>query len=541
MNVVHSPDWQESEIIEFKETLNEKREAGDDLVAFANKKGGSVYFGVKNNGDIIGLTGISEKTLRDLSQLYTDNTEPKLYVEITIETPDSRPIIKVNAKQSSAPYHTFKNIPYIRVGSSTKKMAQEEYTKRLIEFQNDTYDFSAEICKQLFFEDLDTTALHALRERWAEKEGKKEYLQFSYQEILQKLLLARSDKLTYAALILCGKIEKIAEYLPEAEIRFGWRGNTSKLDFDFTKDWRAPFLNVYDEIWETINVRNTRFPLEQGFIEGDIWAFDQKSIREAILNAFVHRNYQERGSIFITANPSSFNIKSPGKFLPGVSVQNILDIQGKWRNRLLMETLGKIGLVERYGHGLDRIFRKSIEEGKGTPTITELPTGFVELSIPAQVKDKKFIVFLERIAKEKQIIFDFAKDLVFLDEIREKQTSTDVERRNKFLQLDIIEKTGKGRGTKYLLSHKIYNFLGEKAEYTRKKWLSKEEQKTILWKFLKHHKKGRMIDFREGLFEGKLSNQQINLLLGELRNEGRVYFEGPRRSSTAFWKVKDTA
>ncbi|MBU1018214.1 putative DNA binding domain-containing protein [Patescibacteria group bacterium] len=540
MNTVHSPDWQETENIEFKESLNEKQEAGKDLVAFANKSGGVIYFGVKNNGDIIGLTGVSEKTLRDLAQLYTDNTEPKLYAEIALETIEGKPVIKVGVKKSGTPYHTFKGVSYIRVGSSNRKMDQAEYTKRLVEFQNATFDFSAEICKQLRFEDLDMVALESLQKRWATKEQKKEYLDFSHREVLQKLLLVRGNKFTYAALVLCGKAEKIAEYLPEAEIRFGWRSNANKLDFDFTKDWKAPFLNVFNEIWEVINARNTRFPFEQGFIEGDIWAFDQISIREAVLNAFVHRDYQERGSIFIEANSANFNIKSPGKFLPGVSAQNILDIQGKWRNRLLMETLGKIGLVERYGHGLDRIFRKSIEEGKGTPVIAELPTGFVNLTIPAQVKDKKFIVFLERAAKEKQIIFDFAKDLVFLDEIREHQNSTDMERRNKFMQLDIIEKTGKGRGTKYFLSHKLYNFLGKKAEYTRKKWLSKEEQKVILLKFLRQHKKGRMSEFREGLFESKLSNQQINLLLNELRAEGKVYFEGPQRSQKAFWKIKDT-
>lgn len=532
---------QESEILEYKESLAEKEVAGRDICAFANKKGGVLYFGVKNDGTCRGLGAISEKTIRDLSQFYHDNFEPRLYPEIIADEYEGKTIIKVTVSKSNTPHHTFKNIPYVRVGSTTNKMAQFEYQKRLIHYRDAARDFSAEICAGLSFEDLETSALEKLQQQWSEKENKKEYLRFSHEEVLEKLLLSRSDELTYATLILCGKREKIAEFLPDAEMRFGWKINSEKLDFDFTKDWREPFLNIFDEIWEIVNARNSRIPFEEGFFEGDIWAFDQKSIREAVLNAVAHRDYCEKGSIFLEASPDNFIAKNPGGFLPGVSPENALDSQGKWRNRLLMETLGSIGLVERYGHGLDRIFKKSITDGKGTPVLRETPTGFVELIVPAQVKDKNFVYFLEKISKEKQIQFDFVKDLIFLDEIRENQSSDDKEKRNKFLKLGIIEKVGRGRGMKYILSNQFYAFLDKKGEYTRKKWLEKEQQKEVLLRFFKQHKKGRMQDLRDVLFEGRLSNQQINSLLGELRDEGEVYFEGPQRSQKAYWRLNDRA
>lgn len=533
-----STQQQESETIEYKESLAEKEVAGRDICAFANKKGGILYFGMKNDGTCEGLGSISEKTVRDLSQFYHDNFEPRLYPEIIAEEIEDRTVIKVTVSKSNTPHHTFKNIPYIRVGSTTNKMAQTEYQKRLVHYHDANRDFSAEICEGLGFNDLDILALEKLQKQWAEKEGKKEYLQFPHMEVLEKLLLVRSGEFTYAALILCGKSGKIAEFMPDAEIRFGWKINFEKLDFDFTKDWREPFLNIFDDIWEVVNARNSRFPFEEGFFEGDIWAFDQKSIREAVLNAVAHRDYSERGSIFIEASPDSFIAKSPGGFLPGVSPDNALDSQGKWRNRLLMETLGSIALVERYGHGLDRIFKKSITDGKGTPVLKETSAGFVELIIPAQVKDKNFVYFLEKIAKEKQIQFDFVKDLIFLDAIRENQFSDDKEKRNKFLKLGIIEKVGRGRGMKYILSNQFYAFSDRKGEYTRKKWLEKEQQKEVLLRFFKHHKKGRMRDLREGLFENRLNNRQVLRLLKELEGEDRIYFDGPQRSPVAYWRIK---
>ncbi|MBI5413820.1 hypothetical protein HZA42_05760 [Candidatus Peregrinibacteria bacterium] len=459
---------------------------------------------MKNDGTCEGLGSITEKTIRDLSQFYHDNFEPRLYPEIAAEECDGKTVIKVTVSRGNTPHYTFKNIPYIRIGSTTNKMSQEEYQKRLIHYRDLAGDFSAEICAGLQFEHLDTASMNRLQKQWAEKEGKKEYLQFSHQEVLEKLSLSRSGALTYAALILCGKKQKITELLPDAEVRFGWKADAKKLDFDFTKDWREPFLSIFDEIWEVVNARNSRFPFEEGFFEGDIWVFDQKSVREAVLNAVAHRDYRERGSIFLEVSPDSFVAKSPGGFLPGVSPENALDSQGKWRNRLLMETLGSIGLVERYGHGLDRIFKKSITDGKGSPILRQTTTGFVELTIPAQVKDKNFVYFLAKIAKEKQIQFDFVKDLIFLDEIREKQHSDDKQKRDKFLKLGIIESIGKGRGTKYILSNKFYTFLSQKAEYTRTKWLEKEQQKEVLWKFFQQHKKGRMRD-RKFYFEMQLS------------------------------------
>lgn len=75
----------ESENIEYKESLAEKDDAGAAICSIANKKGGSVYFGIKNNSEIMGLGTISEKTIRDISNLYFDNLDPKVMMEITAE------------------------------------------------------------------------------------------------------------------------------------------------------------------------------------------------------------------------------------------------------------------------------------------------------------------------------------------------------------------------------------------------------------------------------------------------------------------------
>ena len=160
---------QESEILEYKESLAEKEVAGRDICAFANKNGGTLYFGIKNDGTCVGMSSISEKTVRDFSQFYHDNFEPRLYPDVIVEEIGGKEVLKVVVAKSNMPHHTFKNVPYIRVGSATNKMAQSEYQKRLIYYRNVAYDFSAEICEGLMFEDLDTNALKKLQKQWLEK------------------------------------------------------------------------------------------------------------------------------------------------------------------------------------------------------------------------------------------------------------------------------------------------------------------------------------------------------------------------------------
>jgi ATP-dependent DNA helicase RecG len=314
--------------------------------------------------------------------------------------------------------------------------------------------------------------------------------------------------------------------------------NSKQTHHDFRAEWRQAFVFTINEIEQAINYRNQRTPFKQGFLELDIWSFDLWSMREAINNAFAHRNYFNRTEpVIIKMSPDGIKIKSPGGLMQGVTIQNILDAEGKWRNRLLMETMQRIGLVERAGIGLDRIFIETIKNGKGMPNFDNTDENYVVLNIPAKIKDLNFVYYLEKIAREKQISFNQVKDFLELENIRDHGISSDKERIMYFCKNNLVEKIGVGRGVKYVLSKHFYEFIEKRSEYTRKKWLNKDEQKQIILNYLKDYKKGKVSDFKQLFQEKELTNQQINRLLKELSDKG-VYFEGPQRSKSAYWKIK---
>jgi ATP-dependent DNA helicase RecG len=90
--------------------------------------------------------------------------------------------------------------------------------------------------------------------------------------------------------------------------------------------------------------------------------FNEKVVREAVLNAVAHRDYKSAGSIFVRQFPRKVEVQSPGGFPYGVSPENMLWKQHP-RNRRIAEVFLKCGLVERSGQGANLMFKETICQG----------------------------------------------------------------------------------------------------------------------------------------------------------------------------------
>lgn len=543
----------ETEHLEFKESKGvfsilgilenggkNKKSVYGYCVAIGNEGGGHLIFGVKDKvnsqtgkRDLVGTDAI--QNIQKAKEQIFRALGGRIEIE-EIQTNNGKiQIIKIPPRSVGEPFK-FYGVPLMRNGEELVEMDSGTLRSILNESRE---DFSAKINKSFKIDDLDENAVQVLKNKWAKKSGHAEYEKMDTKEALSKMLLLKEGFLTNAVILLAGKENTVAQYLPNAEFDLQWRLDDSKTDPDSRSFFRGPFVLIHEKMWEEINNRNLRIPFKQGFIELDIWSFDRDSVREAILNAFAHREYFNRTDpTFIKFSPEKFSVKSPGGFVAGVTKENALFMEGKWRNRLMMEAMEKIGLVEREGIGLDKIYMQTIKSGKGFPNFDGTDSEHVVLNIPARVRDVNFVYYLQKISAEKQISFNHVKDFINLEKIRESGNSSDKERLKFYLKEQLVEVIGKGRGAKYVLAKNFYEFIDNRSEYTRKKWLNKDEQKLILLNYLKHHKKGRMDDFKQLFIEKELNNKQINFLLKELREEG-VYFEGPQRSPKAYWRIED--
>lgn len=522
----------EDENLEFKEArtkFDQSKKLPDYCAALANEGGGKLLLGVDDDGNIVGSKAF-ERSYNKLSNRLSNDLGIHIDVE-EIDHPKGRVVVfHVPPRPPARRVKSTGGFQYpIRRGDSLVEM-DDETTKQILNEVDP--DFSAAVVEGLTVQDLDEEALQEFRALWSKKSERADYLQIDFEEMLDNLDLKTEKGITYAALILLGKDKALTEYLPDAEIIFEWRQVAEKTAYDARRTWRKAFVLIFDEIWDFLNERNLRFPFQEGFFQRDIWAFVEKPIREAVLNAVAHRDYRTNGrSIFITASPVGITIDSPGQFPMGVTPENILD-KHEWRNRRLAEALHRIGLVERSGQGMNDIFEDTIRSGKGMPVIKEVDRTSVALWIPAQVNDPEFVAYLEKITSQKQFLLSL-KEIMALEEIRTKGVVDNVDHKEKFLQNGLIEAIGRGRGTKYTLAHQYYVHAGKTGKHTKLVGLSREKNKELILGHIQKNKKGSMEEFSDALPE--LSKKDINNLLQELRRDGKIVFQG--RGRAGYWTV----
>lgn len=514
-----------------KNSFNESKDLPDYCAALANEGGGKLILGVDPSRSVVGTKAFHE-TYNTLSNKLLSSLGIRIDVE-ELKHPKGRVLIfHIPPRPPGQPVKSTGKYHYpMRAGESLVEM--DSMTLKTI--LNETMpDFSSKIVEGLLLPDMDETALENFKARWVQKAGRQDYRDFTTEKMLRNIGIMSDDGINYAGLILFARKEKIDRYLSGSEIIFEWRQAASKIAHDYRINWREPFFKIYNEIWSNINARNLRIPFQEGLFQREIFAYSEKPIREAVLNAVAHRDYNiSTQSIFITASPEKFTIESPGGFLPGITPENVL-YKREWRNRCIAETLEKAGLVERSGQGMDDIFEQTIREGKGLPDLSKSDNFSVRLIIPAQVKDRNFVLFLEKITNEKQITLSF-EEIYQLEIIREKQPVTKPGYKDKFLEYGIIEAVGKTRGQQYILSHRYYALERALGIHTRLTGLSRDQKKELIINHLKKNKKGLFTEFIDAFSD--LKPKDVENILQELRKAKRIKYVGSKRSG--YWVLTE--
>jgi len=183
---------------------------------------------------------------------------------------------------------------------------------------------------------------------------------------------------------------------------------------------------------------------------------------------------------------------------------------------------------------MNQIFETTIREGKGLPDLSNTDSYQVSLKIPARVKDKKFILFLEKISKEKQITLSFS-EIYELEILRSKKIDSNIKFKDKFIELGIIEKFGKTKGTKYILSHNYYKYEEIPGVYTRIRGIDRAKKKELILNHIIREGSGRREDFIDTFPELKAND--ISNLLQELKSENKIERKGNDRSG--YWVIKN--
>ncbi|MBR4751116.1 MAG: putative DNA binding domain-containing protein [Thermoguttaceae bacterium] len=340
----------ETERIEYKKSTGELKEGVVSIVAMLNKHGGGeLYFGVKNNGDVIGQE-IADSTLRDVSQAVANHIKPVIYPEITARKYGDLEVVYVRFEGNRAPYLAY-NIPRIRVADEDKVMDQETYDEALRKRGDSLNAWELQTSEYTIDDVVDADFRRYLRK--AKEIGRIEFESDEPSVVLEKLeLLAKDGRrlLNAGAVLFCSssmndvQMAKFATNVKTTftDIRREDRGTifglcrTCEQYIIDAMDWKAEIVGLK-------RVETPEIPLE--------------AIREAIVNSYGHRLYNNNQCNEIDVFKDRIEIHTTGGFPQGHSPEEFLDGKKKAvrRNKLITRVLYFSKDMETFATGLKRI------------------------------------------------------------------------------------------------------------------------------------------------------------------------------------------
>jgi ATP-dependent DNA helicase RecG len=503
------------------------------VVAFANEGGGRLILGMTDNEphDLVGSDFAQGKV-----GALEDETYSRLGIRVRMEElyeDELRVLIVHIPPRPIGKMLKFEGVPLMRVGESLRNMSDEEMFAILSEVEP---DFSDKICEGVNLVDLDENAITKLKEAYSEKQSNPHFLTLSNSQALSDLGLVKGGMVTYAALILVGKENVIKLKLPQSAINLEYRNNSSQIVFDNRVIFTQPYFLSIDLLWNAINTRNGKIPVQQGAFIFDIAYFNKEVIREAINNSVAHRDYSKASEILIKQFPTELIITSPGGFPLGVNLDNLITVNSTPRNRLLSDVLAKTGIVERSGQGIDKIFYQTISEAKPTPDYGYTDNYQVELRLSGVVEDKAFAMFIRRIQQERK---DGEKlsvhEVIALNEIRKGLNKKTINSAllKKLESEGLIERVGKTNSQRIILSKLYYELTDNRGAYSDGKALDNYQVGMIIINHIQEFGKGKMKDF-EFLLRNFMNRGQVKYVISKMVTDGLLDKHGEGKSTVYY-------
>jgi ATP-dependent DNA helicase RecG len=494
--------------------------------ALANCGGGLLVLGVsdKRPRKVVGSTAFEqpERTCRHLM----DKLHIKVDFRIFEHTDGTVTIFEVASRPAGLPVQA-DGIAWWRNGDSLIEMPPEVLHSI---YEETGHDFSSDICPGAMLKDLDDKAISVFRETWAEKSGNARIKKLSAEQLLTDCGAITEDGVTYAALILFGTKAALKKHLSQAEVIFEYRSSNASGPAQQREEFTQGFFAFYDRIWELVNLRNDKQHYQQGLFVFDVPTFNERVVREALLNAVSHRNYQMSGNVFVRQYRDRLVIESPGGLPAGITVDNIINRQSP-RNRLIASILALCGLVERSGQGMNLMYELSVKEAKPLPDFNGTDAYWVFLTLNGLILDKRLLTLLKQIGDERMEILSTV-DFLVIDALFHERKLTDEMRQHikHLVDLGIVEHSGR---SKYVLARSLYEVTGKTGVHTRIVGLDEETNKELLLKHIRSNGiSGTPLKELLQVLPSHSKNQ-VQYLLRELRDEQRIHSTG--NTSAAKW------
>lgn len=531
----------ENQTVEFKSWIktNSMKErinlAVEELIAFANADGGTIYFGIEDDGEVTGCSGPYD--IQNIIEAIYDKTRPPLFVSPEEFEYEGKKIISLSVKSDGL-------IHYTADGRCKKRLGMN--SKPYYPIDNNTYslnhnsDYSYMVIAESSVADIDHIEVQKLKSRYEIRNQESGISELDNIGFLSDLELIRKIdneiKLTIAGLLFVGKEKSIIKYLPQAEVIYLHYGQEDSEEYDSRIDMRQPIISMLDRLTAVIENENKIQNIQVGLFRLEVADFAMNVFQEALLNALAHRDYSRMGSIYVRHYPDRIVIDNPGRFPDGITIDNIITHPSVPRNKCIAETLQRLKYVQRTGQGVDIIFKGMLSMGKPFPRYTEYDDA-ISLTLNSASDNLAFVKFVTDEQEKKQIIFSLS-ELMIMRYLTDRkrvtisgiqditQTTEDVARKScsRLVKFGLIEVVGKS----YMLTARAYEAVKSDVDYTRDRVIRYIKAKDMIIEYI--HTNGAITNSKIQELCG-FSKQQARSTIDKLKAESIIEMIGTGKST----------
>ena len=411
---------------EYKKEYTEK--IIKSLVAFSNTSGGKIILGIDDEMQTIGLSD-PDDTAKKCVAAVADSVRPDITMttKVTVNENGGKPLVIIDVREGDKkPYYIREKGlraegVYVREGSSSVPVTEERFQQMVMNAKSQAFENHISFVQDLTFD--------YLRSKF---EGQ---LLTLTDDNMESLHIRKGNEYTQLGYILSDQYDqplKIAAFVDEYRSEFIDRN-----------EFRGCILKQMDEALAFISRYNRTASVIKGTYREDVKEFSEVSIREAMANAIVHRDYSLDDSILVSVYPRKITITSPGGMRRPYTLEELTRGVSSLRNRNLAAVMYRLKLIEAYGTGIPRIFGSY----NGLPVKPTIETGgsSFTITLPAENGNERsdVMTFLEgrkeftRSEMEHELCLNKSETISIL---------------NGLIRDGIVVKIGQGRSTKYRLN-----------------------------------------------------------------------------------------
>jgi ATP-dependent DNA helicase RecG len=367
----------------------------------------------------------------------------------------------------------------------------------------------------------------------------------SADELLDHYGLADGDWLTHLGVLLAGMTadrRRLGTAPLVQAIKYDERGQ--KINKWLWDDCELSPLELPDAIWREVADFRESYEIPEGLYRRSVPAYDEKVVRELLVNALVHRPYTQRGDIYLNLHPDRLEVVNPGRLPLGVTPRNLLHASRR-RNEGLARVFHDLGLMEREGSGYDLIYDRLLSQGRPVPVIVE-GADWVKVSIERRILRPELLQLLEEAEQRFQLT---QRERICLGVLALKEASTAREMMQ-VLELDsgealkpwlgrlpdfgLVRSSGRTQATRYFVEPKLLQGAGLATTTTLKR-IEPHRLLALIREDLRLYPEAKIGEI-QGRIGPEINRSQLKRALAGLVAGGEVAMVGER--SGARYRLK---